>query len=300
MEFNRYQHIEKFGTEETENIELGKCYVFPKIDGSNGQAFIKDGKICAGSRNRELSLEEDNQGFYKYILESLDCEGLRKCLQENPHLRFVGEWLIPHSLKHYKKDAWNKFYVFDVIEEKDSFRYLPYEEYKEICDKYNINYIPPLKIITNGTKEDFYNICNTNDYLIEPGKGIGEGLVIKRYDYINKFGRTNWAKIVTSEFKELHYKKMGSPEQENILIEDEIVKKYCTEALIEKTYTKIVTEKGNFTSKEIPRLLETVFHDFIVEESYRFLKENRLPIIDYKKLKAFVIQKIKVVKKELF
>jgi hypothetical protein len=36
MEFRKYQHIERFGTTEVKNIELGKVYVFPKIDGTNG------------------------------------------------------------------------------------------------------------------------------------------------------------------------------------------------------------------------------------------------------------------------
>lgn len=32
MEFEKYQHVERFGTTETEVIENGTCYVFPKID----------------------------------------------------------------------------------------------------------------------------------------------------------------------------------------------------------------------------------------------------------------------------
>ena len=35
MEFRKYQHIERFGTSEVEQIEIGTCYVFPKIDGTN-------------------------------------------------------------------------------------------------------------------------------------------------------------------------------------------------------------------------------------------------------------------------
>jgi hypothetical protein len=29
-EFRKYQHLERFGTSEVQNIELGDCYVFPK------------------------------------------------------------------------------------------------------------------------------------------------------------------------------------------------------------------------------------------------------------------------------
>ena len=32
MEFFRYQHVEKYGNEELQDIEFGTCYIFPKID----------------------------------------------------------------------------------------------------------------------------------------------------------------------------------------------------------------------------------------------------------------------------
>lgn len=69
MNFVRYQHIERFGADEVENIELGICHVFPKIDGTNGSVWLgDDGKIQAGSRNRILSLDDDNAGFYAAII----------------------------------------------------------------------------------------------------------------------------------------------------------------------------------------------------------------------------------------
>ena len=37
--FVKYQHIERFGTQETEGIENGTCYVFPKIDGTNASLW---------------------------------------------------------------------------------------------------------------------------------------------------------------------------------------------------------------------------------------------------------------------
>lgn len=64
MEFLKYQHLERFGTTEVENIELGKTHVFPKIDGTNASVWLdKNGNIQAGSRKRHLSLDSDNAGF---------------------------------------------------------------------------------------------------------------------------------------------------------------------------------------------------------------------------------------------
>ena len=63
MEFLKYQHVERFGTTETQGIENGMCYVFPKIDGTNSQLWWDNG-LKAGSRNRELFIDNDNAGFY--------------------------------------------------------------------------------------------------------------------------------------------------------------------------------------------------------------------------------------------
>ena len=71
MEFNKYQHIERFGTDEVENIEFGRCFIFYKIDGKFGQVYLDaDGNIKAGSRNRVLTLENDNANFYQYVLQN--------------------------------------------------------------------------------------------------------------------------------------------------------------------------------------------------------------------------------------
>lgn len=295
MNFRKYQHLEKFGNTAVEGIENGTCYVFPKIDGTNASIWLgDDNTIQAGSRTRVLSIDNDNAGFYEWVLEQ---ENIKKMLLENPDIRLYGEWLVPHSLKTYREDAWRNFYVFDVIEEiqeeDGEFRYLPYEEYKVLCEEYNVNYIPPLKIIKNGEYENFVHELANNIYLIEDGKGNGEGIVLKNYSFVNKYGRVTWAKIITSEFKEKHHKEMGAPEVENKIIEDSIADEYVTTALCEKVHAKIENELGEFNNKQIPRLLNTVYHDVITEELWDILKKHKNPTINFKTLKYFVFGKVK-------
>lgn len=308
MEFKEYQHVEKLGTVDTEGIELGTCYIFPKIDGTNASIWMDEcNQIQTGSRTRWLAEgQSDNAGFREAVNTQIQFEGIIQALKEKPKLRFYGEWLVPHTLKTYRQDTWRKFYVFDVTElrpNEDGItweQYLTYEEYKNLCDKYQIEYIPSIAIIGNPTIDDFVRVAGQNNYLIEDGKGNGEGIVIKNYDYKNKFGRTIWAKLVTSEFKEKHYKEMGSPEKDNILVEDEIAKEYCTSTLIDKTHAKISVDMDGWSSKYIPRLLETVFHDIVTEEIYSMLKKFNQPTINFKHLRVFVIKRIKEIKPELF
>lgn len=301
MEFIKYQHVERFGTSEVEQIELGETYIFPKIDGTNASVWIHNGEIQAGSRKRHLSLDEDNAGFYEWVLKQ---DNIKEYLTENPTHRLYGEWLVPHALKTYRDDAWKRFYVFDVAVDKgeseiqhegDSLtKLLHYEEYKDLLDNHNIDYIIPISQITNASYEQLVNQLKKNVFLIEDGKGVGEGIVIKNYDFKNKYGRQTWAKIVTSEFKEKHSKVHGHSEIKGAkMVEQEIAEKFVTKALCEKVYAKIELENDGFRSKNIPQLLHTVFYDVVKEESWNFIKEFKNPTINYKTLQHFVSVKTK-------
>jgi hypothetical protein len=297
MEFRKYMHIEKFGTDEVEGIELGKVYVFPKIDGTNASVWL-DTVYTAGSRTRELTPDKDNAGFYNW---AIDQDNIKRFLDDHSNMRLFGEWMVPHSLKTYRDDAWRRFYVFDVTEETDEgYRYLPYDEYKPLMEEYGIDYIPPISIIDSPSTDQLMWQLKQNVFLIEDGKGVGEGIVLKNYDFVNKYGRTTWAKIVTSEFKEKHSRTMGPPEMKGErVVERDIAEKYVTKALCEKVYAKILNEDG-WRSEYIPRLLNTVYYDLIREESWTFIKEFKRPTIDYKKLFNLTVQQVKIHLPNLF
>ncbi len=292
MEFKKYQHVERFGTIETAGIENGMCYVFPKIDGTNASLWWDDG-LKAGSRNRELSLNYDNAGFMVWAINK---PSFRDLFREHPQLRLYGEWLVPHTLKTYHECAWRNFYVFDVMSGDE---YLHYDDYSKILSTHGIEYIPPICKVENPTYERLIAQLEKNDYLIEDGKGTGEGIVIKNYDYRNKFGRIVWAKIVANEFKAKHRKKDVAEIKEAKIIEQEIAEKFITKSLVEKEFAKINAEAG-WSSKFIPRLLSTVFYCLVKEESWNFIKEFKNPTIDFKRLSFFTNNRIKELMPELF
>jgi len=298
--FIKYQHVEKFGTDETESIELGKCHVFPKIDGTNESLWVADGKIQAGSRNRHLSEDADNAGFLAWV--NLQ-DNFKEYFKEFPKSRLFGEWLVPHSLKTYRENAWRNFYVFDVCEdtgdENHPVKYINYDDYQTLLDKHDIEYIPPVRIVKNGSYETFVTLLEQNNYLIEDGKGCGEGLVIKNYYYKNKYGRTTWAKIITSSFKEKHHKEMGAPKVDGkLMVEDRIIDEYLTDELVNKTLAKIKLDGWN--SKKIPQLLGRVWHDLISEEIWNIVKDMKRPTINFKILQYKVNMKIKEILPDIF
>ena len=304
MKFRKYQHLEKYRTQATDGITVGTAYIFPKIDGTNASTWLDDAQVQAGSRTRWLAVSNDNAGFCKWAKEN---EKLLKFHTENPDLRLYGEWLVPHSLKTYREDAWRDFYVFDVIREQgdgtgdDDFTYLAYEDYKVLLEQYGINYIPPIAIIKNATDESIYRCLEKNGYLVKDGEGVGEGIVIKNYAFVNKYRRVNWAKVVTNEFKEKLHKEMGAPEVvANKIVEDRIIDDFVTAALIEKEYAKIVNEMDGWSSKYIPRLLNMVYYSIVTEEMWNIVKTYKNPTINFKWLQQLIIAKIKTVKSDLF
>ena len=294
MVYQKYQHIERYGTDEVNGIENGTCYVFPKIDGTNSQLWWSDG-LRAGNRNRELTLEADNAGFYNWAVGRGE---FGRFFEFHPNLRLYGEWLVPNTLRAYKDNAWRNFYVFDVVDENGA--YLPYEQYKILLEEYGINFIPPLCRVYNPTYERLIGLLEENDYLIKDGEGSGEGIVIKNYDWRNKYGRTTWAKIVKSEFKAAHRGKEARVVKEVSLVEERIVEKYVTLSLVEKEKAKIEGEVGEWSSRLIGRLFGVVFYCLVNEECWNFIKEFKMPTVDFKKLNYFCGMRVKYLMPELF
>jgi hypothetical protein len=284
--FQKYPHLERLGTDEVEGILEGKVYVFPKIDGTNASVWMnEDGTIGTGSRRRVVTPEDDNQGFAAYIKKHEPL--FQDFLRRYSSWRLFGEWLVPHSLKTYRDDAWRKFYVFDVYDEGLGC-FLEPEDYAPILSAFRVDRIPIQAVVTNPTQEWLIKQLEANTYLIRDGEGVGEGIVLKRYDFVNKYGRTTWAKIVRNEFREKHKEEMGvSPV---VMYNQEYEMSLM---LTEHVIQKVIAELQPWHSKNIPQLLGRVWHEFITEEMWAILKKYKNPTINFKALHRFVIQRIK-------
>lgn len=295
--FNKYMHLERIGTNEVEGIEDGLCYVFPKLDGTNGQIWVdEDGVLQAGSRNRQLTLEADNAGFLAWAENQTN---IKQYLLKNRHHTLYGEWLVPHSLKTYREDAWRRFYVFDVLDQSTG-SLIHYENYKDGLDRHGIDYLSPIAQVKNGSMEHWLKCLEKNDYLIKDGEGIGEGIVIKNYNWQNKYGRVCWAKLVTTAFKETHGKAMGAPIIGGKTTEERITDEFVTQHLVDKVHAKIVNEEGGWSSKSIGKLLGVVWHDLITEEMWQIIKDYKNPKIDFGGLNRYCIMRVKALRPDLF
>ena len=298
MEFRKYQHVERLGSAEVDGILNGNVYIFPKLDGTNTTVYLDKGKIKVGSRNRELTLNHDNAGAFKYITNDL-ADKLMAFFKVFPSYRLFGEWLIPHTLRTYNEDAWRHFYIFDVVHDFDADRevvYLPYEEYQPLLEIAGLDYIPPLAKLQNPTVQEVQSCLDKNTYLMKPGE-IGEGIVIKNYGFVNTFGHTTWAKIVRPVNKVAIKMKRPLTGGE---IEPLIVEKFVTPELVEKEFAKLVNDNGGFENKLIGKFLGAFWYTFITEEIFNILRKFKNPKIDFALLNQLTVQKIKDVKSEVF
>ena len=297
MQYKSYQHIEKLGNKEVEGILKGKCSIQPKIDGTNGVVWLgDDGIIHAGSRRRDLTLDNDNAGFYNTVIKD---DNIRKYLLDHKDHYLYGEWLVPHTIRYYHPESWKHFYVFDIFSYDRG--YIPYDEYSKELDKYGINYIPEIISIDNPTMEDLTKYLKETKYLIPEDK-MSEGIIIKNYEYRNQYGRCTYAKIVAEEFfNTKSLLRMKNHEAKDKTSEKDIVTTMLSEPLIRKEFAKIKLAYPDIRRQElIGRTLNTIFHVFIHEELLDYI-EKKKPLINFYYLKKECDERIKeVLRSELF
>lgn len=296
-DFKEYQHIERLDTEEVEGILDGDCYIFTKLDGMQTSIWHDEETIRCGIHHSELTPanEKEGRGFWAHVFSSA-----KYCFffQKYPNYRLFGEWLIKHQMT-YTPASYNKFYVFDVVD-IESGKYIPYEEYIKFLRPFLIDYIPLMRKYIRPTTEQLQKVVKIAAVFCLPdGVKKGEGIVIKRYNFVNKYGRVTWAKLVNPKPEGTFSRK--SANKDTIPVEEHIVEQYCTEHLIDKIVNKIADrEGGGWHSKYIPELLGRVKHDIITEEIWSILKRFKNPTIDFGLLQRLIIIRVKILKSNLF
>jgi hypothetical protein len=266
MQFKQYPKILALHKEECEGILVGKCYVQEKVDGANASIWLgDDGEIHYGSRTRDLFLAKDNfNGFGDWI--ETNKEELAKFFFNYPSFRLNGEWLVRHTIG-YNETSYKKFYIFDIEDN---------EEYTlDIDIMYNMLLVfsfPKVQlfgVFENPTKEQL------EEFVGKTCLGQkGEGIVIKNLDFVNKFGNSQFAKIVGQEFKENNAITFGGNNKfSDTYHEMYYVNKFMNLARVTKIFHKTESEKGRLDMKNIPEIMSRCYHDLITEESWDIASE---------------------------
>lgn len=280
--FVKYQHVCRLDPDELELKGLldGKVTVQTKIDGTNASMGLgEDGQIWYGKRSCRMGEGDDNQGFKKTCKLRPKYELF---FQKHPDVILYGEWLKKHTIEYYFSNAWDKFYVFDVCEQdaEGNLKYLEPDVYIPWLKEFNIEYVPVFATYENPTIAQLKELTEQIHFLTDD-EHFEEGIVIKRYDFVNQYGRTTWGKIVRPQFKV----DARRPSDEPRVLEEKIIEEMLTEEFVKKEYAKILAENdGAFSPFMIPKTLGVVFHEFIADEMNAILKKYKKPTIDFRAL----------------
>lgn len=289
----KYKKPKRLNNKSTKGIHKGRVHVFPKIDGTNANIWLdeKEG-LQAGGRNVILSVQSNNRGFYLYVMSRK--EMFNEIFTKHPNIRLFGEWLVSHTIKNYQDTAWNQFYLFDVYDEEKE-KYLTYDEYSVMLKDYELNIIEPILVCNDPTDEQLEE-ASRNTYLMKEGF-IGEGVVIKNYDFIQSFKNNEtgnvvnvveYGKIVNDDVMTNNKKKKQEVDTNSVY--DMLLDDTMLLSLSNKTFNKIKTENNNvFLPQHIGRLVKDVFDDVITDKLPPLLQGmKKKPTIDFSKVQQHI------------
>lgn len=273
--YRKYMHVERLSgafNPEIAGLLDGQVWVFPKLDGANHSVFWDAEKGCArcGSRNQILSEGYDTTGFYKYFTEHPE---LAEFVEKHKNLILYGEFMTPHTIRTYDDSVWNRYFVFDVFD-KETERYIHYLEYTDLLKGTGIEYVPYLTMHEGSPSLSLIEeTVNMNNYMMQDGH-IGEGVVVKNYDFVNQYGRTTWGKMVREEFK----RDSKLPGKGHVMtLEESIAEKHVSKEFVSKEFHKFMSQFGTpaWNDGLIPDFLKYTWHEWWIDYSFETVAQGR-------------------------
>lgn len=256
----KYPKIRELGHSENAGIlhQGDEMVVEEKLDGSNFRFCLTKDGIEFGSRTQliakgDLLVGENSKMFFpaiNYVNKNVNHSEL-----VDGYIYF-GECCIPHTIQY----DWNKipplvgFDIFDL----DTGFFLSYEEKVNHFKTIGVICVP---LVVKGA----WGELNEKDLKVPPSEyynGIAEGIVIKNY------AKQLFAKIRTDEFKEKNKEVFGGgPKVDRKQLASEyFIKRYCTNARIEKCIHKLVDDGNELDMAMMPLLYKIVYKDIWEEE----------------------------------
>ncbi|UOF80528.1 ATP-dependent DNA ligase [Caudoviricetes sp.] len=280
MIFKAYPKIHRLGKEETDGLIEGTeetlfLTIQEKIDGANTSIWLDDeGVVQCGSRTRQLPTTESFNGFVEWARAQ---EPIVSYLKEYPDRTLYGEWLVRHTIA-YNEMAYKKWYLFDIYDNTNE-EFIPSRDVALVAEKYGFN-TPTVFAEGYMTEEQIKEHVGKSTLGNE-----GEGVVIKRYGFKNKFGDHCYAKVVTQKFKENNAITFGGNNKHSETYQEMyFVQKYCTLARVEKIMHKMQPKVNKRLDLEhIPMISGACYHDMITEEAWEIAQMNR--VVDFKQLR---------------
>lgn len=257
--FKPYPKVQALHKEECEGLLNGTCIIQEKIDGANASIWMEEDGIHCGSRTRDLTIINEGFNGFKEYVENHD--GIKKLLEAFPGFRLYGEWLVRHTIG-YSELAYKHFYLYEI--ENSVGDLISIDHMYQLANAFGIKTAELFAVIDNPPLEEIQKFA---------GKSVlgekGEGVVVKNFNFINKFGNRQHGKYVTQEFKEDNAVTFGgNNKSSDTYHEMYYVNKYMTLARVQKIIHKMEATTGKPDYKDIPKVMGLCLYDLITEEAW--------------------------------
>jgi len=293
MTFHKYTKLRHLGDKETHGLltEKGKVVVQSKVDGANFSFFIDHESphsingLCFCKHSSILSIGEwqarkgDKSWVWKAVPDIIEA------YEKNPDkfknsLLYYCESMQRHTLTY--PDNMPGCIGFDVFS-LDTKEFLDWKIAKQEFELIGLPFIH-----VHMEKEACHITIDKLKALIpiSPYRKDGdEGIVIKRYDIKNIYGRPLFGKIVADDFKEKNRQKFIGVK--NVYTDElGVVNLYGTDARIEKIIHKL-HDDGNDISMPMMRVLFKEVVKDILEEHILEIYENQ-KMVNFKILEKLI------------
>lgn len=263
-----------------------------KLHGTNAAIHFKDNEIVCQSRERLLTLDNDNAGFARYVsnLPSSVIDMFKDYFSSYNEFVIYGEWAGPTIQQNVgiNKISKKSFFIFNAISvaHEQEFQLEVYDlpitpEHNEL-GIYNIYNFPTFELSIDFEHPE-YAIDKINKWVLEVEaecpvakqlgfSGIGEGLVLKPIDkdYTDpKF----WFKAKGSEHSKSHVKKLATVNIAKIENINEFVAKVVDEERLMQGWNYLKDNNLELSTKSTGDFLRFIVNDVIKEHTLE-MEEN--------------------------
>lgn len=263
-------------------------------DKSNWQVLCRD---CHHKKSRNNTKKAHTNGYnYEFDkIVSIDYVGVEDMYDiemegNETNANFVANNFVVHNCKHsvqYGNEFWRKFYVFDV--ESALGTLLNFHDCISLLESAKILYIKPLAVLNSPQVSDLVILTQGPD---EFGANQKEGIVIKSYNFVNKFGRTQFAKLIAEDFREKNKLAFGASSQDPA--ELRFATKFVSREFVKKTIFTVADNRHEEpTIRHMGEILGRVYHDLFTEELWDFIKAEKVGAFNFKDLNRLCLLRTK-------
>jgi hypothetical protein len=282
-----YQH--------TENYPTLKFQGTVKLHGTNASVVkYSDGRLEFQSRERVLSLEQDNANFMNEMMK-IDFSFLFKNIEFKDYCAVYGEWCGGSIQKGMAINGLPKMFVIFGIKVDDNWIELPKYLYSNENSIYNILQFPTYEIDIDFNnpeivQNEMIELTNEVEKSCPVGRffgveGIGEGIVFTcTTNQDLKFKSKGQKHSVTK------VKKLNAIDTETLNSINEFLEAVVTENRLEQGITFFEENNIEIDSKNTGHFLSWIVRDVLKEESDTLIES----LLDEKKVKNAIVNKARI------